>query len=49
MTSIASESVASILVTCKQTRFRIETSPEYREVTQSYQTHVLQKTPASPA
>ncbi|ELQ37556.1 ATP-binding cassette sub-family F member 2 [Pyricularia oryzae Y34] len=32
MTSIASESVASILVTCKQTRFRIETSPEYREL-----------------
>jgi hypothetical protein len=32
MTSIAAESVSTILVSCKQTRFHIE-SPNYREVT----------------
>jgi hypothetical protein len=31
MTSIAAESVSTILVSCKQTRFHIE-SPNYREV-----------------
>lgn len=31
MTSMAAESVSTILVSCKQTRFHIET-PNYREV-----------------
>lgn len=31
MTSIADEAVSTILVSCKQTRFHIE-SPNYREV-----------------
>jgi hypothetical protein len=31
MTSIAAESVSTILVSCKQTRFHID-SPNYREV-----------------
>lgn len=31
MTSIAAEAVSTILVSCKQTRFHIE-SPNYREV-----------------
>ena len=34
MTSIAAESVSTILVSCKQTRFHIE-SPNYREVKRS--------------
>ncbi|KAL8401528.1 hypothetical protein RB596_008371 [Gaeumannomyces avenae] len=32
MTSMASESVATIQVSCKQTRFHIEASPNYREL-----------------
>ena len=31
MTSVASESAATIVVSCKQTRFHID-SPNYREV-----------------
>lgn len=35
MTSMAAESVSTILVSCKQTRFHIET-PNYREVRFSF-------------
>ena len=41
MTSMAAESVSTILVSCKQTRFHIE-SPNYREVSKSpHFSHVL--------